>query len=341
MDKSTLLIYIRSELNSNEYRCPIIPLHIPKLIEYGYIIYVESSTNRIYNDDEYKKMGAIITNKKWYSKEFNNGLIIGLKELDNLNMLDNHNHIYFSHSYKNQINSKEILTSFKKSNSILYDFEYFLDDNNRRLIGFGYYAGYIGCGIGLLQFFTKRYKNINICNLKPYDSKNDILDEVKNIYNKNIYVGVIGFDGNCGKGVINLLDKLDIKYIKYGKNDPKVNLESLDIIFNCIKLDIRYNETWIDKYTKFIKPITIIDISCDYTQINNPIKLNYNATSLKTPVCSLNEYVDIIAIDNLPSLLPKDSSDKFSDIYINLLLSYNNNIWKNNKNIYYNTINKL
>ena len=59
-----LLIYIRSELNSDEHRCPIIPNDIPLLIHVGYIIYVESSKNRIYSDEEYEKNGAIITNKK-------------------------------------------------------------------------------------------------------------------------------------------------------------------------------------------------------------------------------------------------------------------------------------
>ena len=143
MDK--LLIYIRSELNLDEHRSPIIPIHVQKLINNGYTIYIESSNNRIYNDDDYKNIGAMITYKKWYDDDFAHALIIGLKELSNLEMLNNHNHVYFSHSYKNQKNTEEVLRSFAMSNSTLYDFEYFLDDNNKRIIEFGYYAGYIGC----------------------------------------------------------------------------------------------------------------------------------------------------------------------------------------------------
>ena len=49
------IIYIRSELNKNECRTPIIPIDIPVLIQHGFNIYVESSSNRIFSDEEYEK----------------------------------------------------------------------------------------------------------------------------------------------------------------------------------------------------------------------------------------------------------------------------------------------
>jgi saccharopine dehydrogenase (NAD+, L-lysine-forming) len=335
-----LLIYIRSELNPDEHRCPIIPIHVKKLIDNGYTIYVESSTNRIYNDNEYKNTGAIITNKKWYDNDFAQALIVGLKELSNLELLDNHIHIYFSHSYKNQKNAEKILRSFAMSKSTLYDFEYFLDDNNKRIIAFGFYAGYIGCCLGLLQYFTKQNKKSNISKLRPWNSKTELLSEVTNMYEKDILIAVIGANGNTGKSVISLLTELGINYVSFNRENNKVNLEYYDIIFNCIKLDEKYNDTWFHYTTNFIKPITIVDISCDYTRTNNPIKLYNNPTTLDIPVLSCNKYVDIIAIDNLPSLLPKDSSNEFSEKFLNLLLNYDNDIWKNNKKIYSDIINK-
>jgi len=339
MDKP-LLIYMRAELNPNEYRCPIVPNDIKQLIEHGYITYVESSTNRIYSDDEYIKNGAIITNKKWYSDEFKKGIIVGLKELFNLDKLSEHIHVYFSHSYKNQNNSKEILEAFKKSNSIIYDFEYFLNNKNKRIIAFGFHAGYVGCCLGLLQYFTKKTKDENINNLKIWNSYSELLKDVKRIYNKNIEIAIIGANGKSGSCVFNILDYLGIKCTKYNRNDNKVHLESFDIIYNCIKLDINFDETWLDNTTDFRKPLTIVDISCDYTRINNPIKIYNKSTSWEEPVISFNKYVDIIAIDNLPSLLPKDSSDDFSKIFVKLLLNYNNQEWISNKNMYYNIIKK-
>ena len=82
----------------------------------------------------------------------------------------------------------------------------------------------------------------------------------------------------------------------------------------------------------------IVDISCDYTKPNNPINIYNNPTTFENPVYKYNNYVDIIAIDNLPSLLPKESSDYFSKKLLTLLLDFNkdtNNYWKNNLKIYY------
>lgn len=340
MDKP-LLIYIRAELNPNEYRCPIVPHDIKKLIEYGYIVYIESSTSRIYTNEEYIKNGAILTNKKWYSDEFNQGIIIGLKELSNLDKLNNHIHVYFSHSYKNQNNSNEILNSFKKSNSLLYDFEYFLNNENKRIIAFGFHAGYVGCCLGLLQHFTKKNTNNNISDLKIWNSCSELLNDVKKIYNKNIEVAIIGVNGKSGMCVFNILDYLGIKCSKYNRNDSKVNLERFDIIYNCIKLDVHLNEVWLDNTIDYIKQLTIVDISCDYTRNNNPIKIYNKSTTWEEPILSYNKYVDIIAIDNLPSLLPKDSSNEFSDNCTKLLLCYNNKLWESNKKLYYNIIKSI
>ena len=338
--ESSILIYLRAELNENEFRCPLIPLDIKKLIDYGYKVYVESSIYRVYEDVEYEKVGAIITKKSWYDNEFKNALIIGLKEISNLDKLDKHKHIYFSHTFKNQKNSEIILKAFKDSNSIIYDYEYLLDSNYKRIIAFGFYAGFIGCNIGLMQYYYKKIFKKNIKNLRPFTSKKQLLEiigkteGIKYIDIKNLKIGVIGPHGRCGKGVINVLDYFSLKYDNITKESSKNNLESYDIIFNCIVLNKDLNEVWFDDKTIFSKPLIIVDISCDYNNPSNPIKIYDEATNWEEPVYSYNKYVDIIAINNLPSLLPKDSSNEFSEILIKLLLNFNNSIWENNKNIF-------
>ena len=168
--KSTTLpvyntLYIRNELNITEYRTPIVPDDIPKLLDIGwYIVYVESSNTRVFSDDEYELAGAIITYKQWYHPKFKNTCIVGIKEIE-LNKLNNHTHIYFSHSYKKQLHYEKILGAFKKSESILYDFEYLLDMNRHRAISFGYYAGICGCLLGLHQYVCKRKFGTNIRNI--------------------------------------------------------------------------------------------------------------------------------------------------------------------------------
>ena len=337
----SVLIYLRAELNANEFRCPLIPSDIKILIENGFKVFIESSKYRIYEDEKYEKIGAIVTLKPWHDNEFKNALIIGLKEISDLNKLDNHKHIFFSHSFKNQTNSEIILKSFAESNSIIYDYEYLLDTNNKRIIAFGFYAGFIGCNLGLMQYYNKKKFRNNINNLHPFTSKKDLLgiiektESIKCVDINNLKIAVIGPNGRCGKGVINVLDYFNLQYDKFTKEDAKNKLESYDIIFNCIVLNKDLNETWFDEKTIFNKPLIIVDISCDYNNPHNPIKIYNQATTWSEPVYSYNKFVDIISINNLPSLLPKDSSDEFSEILVKLLLNFNtDSIWENNKNYF-------
>lgn len=349
MNNSTI-IYLRKEENINEYRTPLTPKDVNILIKNKFIIYVQSSEYRIYTDDQYTENGAIITNLDWYDKIFNNALIVGIKEMKNLDKLNNHTHIYFSHSYKNQTGADILLKSFFDSLSSLYDFEFFLTEDKKRIIAFGFYAGIVGCVLGLLQFFNKINNLPNINNLKPWTSFQEMLDQINllkiNNFN-NLKIGIIGHNGRCGTGVKNILNILGIKYTNIDRNlneSDISNLKNFDILYNCIMLNENYNLVWFDKDTVFNKNIVIIDISCDYNKINNPLKLYSKLTSWDEPVYNYNEYVDIIAIHNLPSLLPKESSDEFSNIFKDLLLDYNNDskkYWKNNFYIYLNKIEKF
>jgi saccharopine dehydrogenase (NAD+, L-lysine-forming) len=330
-------IYIRSELNTNEYRTPIIPSDIKLLINNGFIIYVEKSINRIFINEEYEKNGAILTDKPWYDKLFKNSLIIGLKEFDNIDKLDNHEHLYFSHTYKNQDNSYKILKAFYDSDSIIYDFEYFINKNNFRLISFGFYAGIVGCALGLLQYLKKD----GINNLKIWTNEKELIDDIlkydTSMFNK-LKIGIIGANGKCGSGIKYLLNKLLIKYIIIDRSMNIKDFLKYDIFYNAILLDNNYNNIFFDKNTVFEKKIIIVDISCDNLLENNPIKLYKDNTNWKDPVYKYNEHVDIISINNLPSLLPRDSSIYFSKTCVQLLLQYNNdkyNYWNNLRTKFY------
>lgn len=343
---NSLILYLRNEENINEFRTPLIPNDIKKLIYYGFNVYVQSSKNRIYNDNEYIDCGAIITNLKWHNKLFNNALIIGLKEIEDIDKLSNHKHVYFSHSYKNQLNSDIILNEFYKSSSIIYDFEFFLNENNKRIIAFGFYAGISGCLLSLLQFYNKTNNLNDINNLKPWNSLQNIIDHIK-LYNfNNIKIAIIGHNGRCGSGVKKILNLLNLKYSSFNKDISQseiLSLKEYDILFNCITLDKSYNIEWFNSKTNFNKNIIINDISCDYNKDNNPIKLYNNFTTWEEPIFKHNKFVDIIAINNLPSLLPKESSNEFSAIFYELLIDYNNdskNYWKNNLQIFNDIIEK-
>jgi saccharopine dehydrogenase (NAD+, L-lysine-forming) len=338
------IIYIRKEIINNEYRTPLIPNHITILIKKGFTVYIQYCLNRIYHNNDYVEQGGIITKEEWFSPRFKNAIIIGIKELKNLDQLDNHCHLYFSHSFKNQTNSEYILTNFKNSNSRLYDFEYILDSANKRYIAFGYYSGIVGGILGLKQYYNKIKFLDNLKDLECWSSYEKMIEFVKHNIIRGAKIAVVGPNGRCGSGVRAILETFNLKHTFINKDYDVSKLKDFDIIYNCILLDENYNKVWFDKNTNIRKKTVIVDISCDYSRSNNPIQLYNEATTWKKPVYRYNRYIDIIAIDNLPSLLPKESSNYFSKRLVELLLDFNadfSNFWKNNLQIYYNKLIKI
>uniref|UniRef100_A0A6C0HF18 Alanine dehydrogenase/pyridine nucleotide transhydrogenase N-terminal domain-containing protein n=1 Tax=viral metagenome TaxID=1070528 RepID=A0A6C0HF18_9ZZZZ len=335
---SNLLLYIRKEENPYEYRTPLVPKDIEILIEKGCIIYIESSNERVYTDSEYEAVGAIITNDKWYNIKFKDAFIIGIKQFIELEKLNNHTHIFFSHTFKQQKESKQILGYFSKSNSTLYDLEYFLDINFHRRIAFGYYAGIVGCILGLQQYIEHNLSNLVAWN--SYDSMLQSIDQ-KKLKNTNIKIAVIGANGRCGQGVQKILQHFHLDYTSFTRNSSIDIVNTYDLVFNCIVLDPSYNQVWFSNKSEYRKDCTIVDISCDYASKNNPIAIYNTPTTWENPVFHYNSYINIIAIPNLPSLLPKESSNEFSEDLTKLLLEYEkdtNYTWKNNLHHYFKNI---
>lgn len=332
-------IFLRKEVYPNEFRCPIVPNDVKILKENGFEVIVQSSSLRCFSDLEFEQAGATITDKHWMY--WPNSLIVGLKELDNIEKLNGHTHIYFSHTFKNQTGSEIILDFFTKSKSNLYDLEYFVDSNGKRLVAFGFYAGFIGTGLGLLQY-GKKLIGQKLSGLKYWKSSQELINQIQTLnIPVNLKICIIGSNGRCGRGAKELLDKIGLDYVELHSKNLKVNLESYDLVINCINLTKNIG-TWYDSTTPFYKNTVIVDVSCDYTNPNNPIKIYNNKTTWEEPVFTYNNFVDIVAIDNLPSLLPYESSTEFSGLLTNLLTQYENDqnkYWEKNLQTYKKIIN--
>jgi len=243
------LIFIRNEINVDEYRCPLTPNDVKALWRIGYIVYIERSNHRIYSNEEYERAGARLTDLSWFHDIFRHALIIGLKcfsekEFDYLNQ---HTHLFFAHSFQNQRGSERILDAFHQSKSSLYDYEYMVDPLTKsRVIAFGKYAGIAGGGLALLKTFGK------ISNLTPWSSKDGLFEDIKNsrmtyltdkALNQRMIgkptatkICVLGPNGRSGKGVCEILDCFGIEYVKKDSKSDKSDLKTYDIVFNCILL---------------------------------------------------------------------------------------------------------
>ena len=303
-------IFIRAETYANECRTPLVPRDVRTLIKKGLTVYVQESPTRCYTDSEYRAAGAIVTEKEWHDPQFKDCLILGIKELNHLDKLGGHKHVYFSHSFKGQQGADAILWAFKGSDSLLYDVEYLVGADGKRLIAFGFYAGLVGGALGVLQHCS------GLRRLTPWASLHDMITCLPPV-TQSLKIAIIGADGRCGRGVQSLLDRLGLTYTKIGRGDTITSV--YDIIYNAISLKETYDKVWFSQDTVFPMRTTIVDISCDYTRPNNPIQLYDEATTWASPVHTVGN-VSVIAIENLPSLLPIESSDHFSEGLCTLIL---------------------
>ena len=305
-------IFIRAETYGSEARVALIPADIAILRANGFKVTVESSKTRAFKDSEY----GHTKNEKWYDQDAVT-LIIGLKELDHLEKLNGHKHIYFAHCYKNQLGAATILNAFAKSQSILYDLEYFRDQSGKRVLAFGFYAGMVGAALGLRQHYNQAMGLPDIADLTPWGSYQAMMDYCKF---HRCRIAIKG-KGRCSLGVQHILSCLGIAFDLLGRDDT-VNY---DILFNCILLDPSYDKVWIGK--DHDKPLLIVDVSCDYTRPNNPLPVYSEGTTWQTPVLHATDMISVIAIDNLPSLLPRESSTEFSALLTELLLRFGDPCW--------------
>ena len=113
---------------------------------------VQSSKNRCFKDENYSKAGAKIEDDISHSD-----IIFGVKEVEISKLIDNKCYLFFSHTSKIQkdINQatqgaaimykKELLREVLKRNITLIDYENIRDNLGRRYIGFGRFAGIVGC----------------------------------------------------------------------------------------------------------------------------------------------------------------------------------------------------
>ena len=357
-------IFVRKEILENEFRTPIVPQDVPFYILNDITVIVQRSPKRIFSDEEYEKHGAILIDEEWYELKCDEEdivWIVGIKELNNPEkMLCNpgfYIHFYFAHCYKNQIGSGHLLNYFKKSNSVLYDFEYFVGKDNKRLIAFGHYAGFVGGALGMMQYAIQcsdskeSFSPIE----KHWSSKKQLMKDCSNIFKKyklnkpspiednKIKIAVIG-GGRCSQGVQNFLQLFDLEYDLFLKNSDKSDLNIYNIIYNCIHLKDKI-PVWFDETTFFNQETVIVDISCDFNHPYHPIAIYKEKTTWNRPVYQYKQNVSIIAIDNLPSLLPSDSSTDFSGTFKLLVQKFlqgdEEYIWENNFKLFKSKIKNL
>ncbi|CAG8586929.1 7756_t:CDS:10 [Paraglomus occultum] len=128
-----------------ERRVALTPDAISDIIKQtGTTVYVQPSSNRIFNDEKYAEAGAIIQEDVSPAD-----IIIGIKEVPTRNLIPNKTYVFFSHTTKGQPYNMAMLKDILDKKIRLIDYELLTNDDRKRLVLFGTHAGYAGMIDGL------------------------------------------------------------------------------------------------------------------------------------------------------------------------------------------------
>lgn len=375
-----------------ERRAPLTPKHVERLIKHKKLDFViQSSPKRVFTDDEYRKAGAEVAPD--LSKC---SVIFGVKEMPEDFFEEEKTYVFFSHVIKGQPYNMPMLRKMMEMHCNLIDYERVVDDQGRRQIFFGRYAGLAGM-INSLWSMGLRLKeagyNTPFSQIKQahhYSSLAEARMAISKVGQQIAENGLpdaltpftVAFTGygNVSQGaqeIIGLLPVIEIspdellslkkrskipdnliykivfreehlvEPVEPGQefdlqdyyNEPEKfrsvfekYIPYLDMMINCVYWDIRYPRLVTKDFLQQLfaqatpKLKVIGDISCDVngsvectdkgTEIEDPIFVYHPATRTHT-MGYQGEGVLVMAVDILPSELPRDSSAGFADVLIN------------------------
>ena len=374
MDNQLTNIGIVRESRNDENRTPLVPEHIKKYKESNPNInfIIQPSNNRCFSDEEYELCGAKI------NENLNEcSIIFGVKEIDPNILINNRTYLFFSHTFKinkQQKNiekhKKDLLLSILNKKITLIDYENIRGKNGTRCLGFGRFAGIVGC-YNTLNLLLKVLGKQSLASAYKINDYERLVLNLKNLYFPKTKILVTG-DGRVAKGVIELLNQTNIKAVSKKdflekKFDQPIfcNLETKDYVTNNSSTNfnlehfINNPQDYSSSALQYLKETNILisahywdpsspkifenedlkvlqnlkivgDITCD---INGSVPTTIRSTTIEEPnywierytlkeIDENNDGIAVMAVDNLPSELPRDSSTEFSEGIINEVLPF-------------------
>jgi hypothetical protein len=169
-------------------------------------ISVERSDIRIFPDSEYAQLGFEVTDDVSHCD-----VLFGVKEVPVDALLADKSYFFFSHTIKKQPYNRKLLQAVLQKNITLYDHETIVDAENRRLIGFGRYAGIVGAYNGLRAFGIK-FELFNLPKAETLPGMDALVERLRRIVLPPLKIVVTG-NGKVGQGIVEILDAMKMKKV--------------------------------------------------------------------------------------------------------------------------------
>ncbi|WP_264538478.1 NAD(P)-dependent oxidoreductase [Flavobacterium sp. N1736] len=252
---------IKERKNPPDRRVVFAPGELAKLkqLYHDAIVEVESSDIRIFSDIQYKSLGITITDDV-----SDCDVLFGVKEVPVENLIPNKSYFFFSHTIKKQPYNQKLLKAILEKNIDLYDHETIVDEHNRRLIGFGKYAGMVGVYNGIRAFGIK-FELFKLPKAETLAGKDALIMHLKRITLPPLKFVITG-TGKVGSGAKEILDAIKVKEITIEnyltKNYTQAVYVQLDVLEYNKRIDgqildfndfVENPDAYVSDFEKFTK----------------------------------------------------------------------------------------
>ena len=318
----TVHLWVRAEQRPNEERVGLMPEGVAALKAAGLRVSVEESSVRAIAIDGYRAAGAEIVPENAWPSAPADAIIFGLKELPEDGTPLPHRHIMFGHAYKGQPAGRVLLQRFRAGGGTLYALEYLGDPAGRRVAAFGYWAGYAGAAVSLKCWAAQQRGGI-AGPVAKVPSREALLAalEADCAGLSPPRALIIGAKGRVGTGAADLCAAMGVEATLWdmaetASGGPFPEVLQHEIFLNCILArpgcPVFVPATAPDDPAR---RLTVIgDIACDPTSDFSPVKVYDRSTDWDAPALRVAERppLDVTAIDNLPALMPVESSQDYA-----------------------------
>lgn len=265
--------------------------------KYNCQIFIQKSNSRAIEDNEYEKVGI-----KLIDDLSNCDILFGIKEVDIHSLIPNKHYFFFGHIAKLQKHNKSLLQKMMKLGITFTDYEYLVNENNKRVVSFGWWAGAVGV-YNTIRAWGLRHKSFNL--EKPHidTTLEGMISDLQKIKMPVMKIIVTG-KGQASQGAQHVLDHMGIKPIDaLSFLDNELELPSYAVLcleeivvpknknnsFN--RHDFKLNpQNYESNFMSYATKADML-ISCHYWGDDDPIYLNYE--DLKNPKLKIKVVGDV------------------------------------------------
>lgn len=264
---------------------------------------VESSDIRIFSDLQYKSMGINVADDV-----SDCDILFGVKEVPVDDLIPNKSYFFFSHTIKKQPYNRKLLQAVLEKNITLYDHETIVDEHNRRLIGFGKYAGMVGVYNGIRAFGIK-FELFKLPKAETLSGKDALIMHLKRITLPPLKFVITG-TGKVGSGAQEILKAIKVKEITIDNYLTKNYTQSVYVQLDALEYNKRIDgqildfvdftehpEAYTSDFEKFTK-VSDIYIAGHFYGNNAPMILTQDMLNAKD--CKIRVVADVSCDINGP-----------------------------------------